>query len=323
MKKIIGIILSGLFCFGVLFGALPGSTQTAVAAAGDTYYYFPNGTSFIYELAVINVERSRNFTLSDPDLAVINLLKDNLIAGYTTVDEGNYRYLNKDLNDDAGGNYIYLGWRTTKDVDEAITGIRVSHTTDSTPPVTEYTDSQKVTWTLVNYGVSNHFIPTKAADFGTVDLNAGAGGMYIYMYYTKDPNFGPPLSYVGSSNTKTLPTSGSITYAEVFDFQNSWYDVNEGTGDEEIYLYTGTHGVVSKIAELRAYLPTVAQYLNQESKYFLPDSYVGEYNKAVGFSNTWGNKKYYVGNTPTAESIAQSLSTLQSLVAQVKGNAHF
>jgi hypothetical protein len=73
-----------------------------------------------------------------------------------------YTKINVDLNQDAGGDYIYLCYK--KGVGAPITGLAVTYNNNLNLPG-GYQD-----WTRVD-----------------VDLNRGAGGAYIWLWYTKDP----------------------------------------------------------------------------------------------------------------------------------------
>ncbi|HZJ83309.1 MAG TPA: hypothetical protein VFD57_05825, partial [Clostridia bacterium] len=81
-------------------------------------------------------------------------------SGYTMID--------KDLNEEASGNYIYLWYKTTTDKDKALRDIRFTY--DSFGDIPSF------------YKKNDH------------DLNAGAGGRYIYMWTTKQSSIGEPIS---------------------------------------------------------------------------------------------------------------------------------
>ncbi|MDD2362128.1 MAG: hypothetical protein PHH84_04105 [Oscillospiraceae bacterium] len=89
--------------------------------------------------------------------------------------------VNIDLNKSVGGEWIYLGYKTTTDKSKAITGI-----------IADYYSSKKSS-DLTNNGIKYKIIP--------VDLNKGASGKYIYLYYTKDQKAGNPISEI---HTKSI-----------------------------------------------------------------------------------------------------------------------
>ncbi len=94
-------------------------------------------------------------------------------------------YLDKDLNDNAGGHYVFIGWSTTADINNAITGLRLLKWENDEPPVSY--DEDGITWNLVQRAVEMRrpFLETYPIIENTnsaIDLNAGAGGDYIYLY---------------------------------------------------------------------------------------------------------------------------------------------
>jgi hypothetical protein len=82
-----------------------------------------------------------------------------LEAGYTDI-------VNKELNEDAGGDYIYLGMKRTFDVNNAVYDLLLTNDV-STPP------SSINGYKLVS----------------SIDLNKDAGGKYIYLYEKRTPSF--------------------------------------------------------------------------------------------------------------------------------------
>ena len=149
-------------------------------------------------------------------------------------------YVNLDLNDDAGGKKIYIGYSYTADPDDAIKEIRLYH--KKNPPKT-MTDDDGRTFTL-------------ASD---LDLNKGAGGDYIYLYTSTESESGKPIidlyaakyfEYALKSRSwydgKTVNTTTDV--AKMWD-SSSRSDLNAGTWDDKIYLmyttvdstFVGTH----------------------------------------------------------------------------------
>ena len=81
-----------------------------------------------------------------------------------------------DLNNNADGYWIYLGYKTTTDASKAITGM-----------VADYWKSKKtgdITYNDIQYTNLK------------VDLNKGITGRYIYLYYTKDKKAGAPITAI-------------------------------------------------------------------------------------------------------------------------------
>lgn len=80
----------------------------------------------------------------------------------------------KDLNCSAGGKYEYLGYTTTTNPNEAIRGMR------------GMTDSRDVCPQTYRLGNCTYYQLHK-------DLNHGAGGHFVYLYWTKEEQAGYPL----------------------------------------------------------------------------------------------------------------------------------
>ena len=126
------------------------------AGSGGAYiyiYYLPgleNDTiTPIAEVATINTSDGESLS--------------NLPAGFVMI--------NHDLNRTVGGDFIYLAYRRRNDPsDDLVTGLRVNH-------IYSFGTSSSNTWYVVTAGY------TSATP---QDLNEGAGGDDIYLYYTND-----------------------------------------------------------------------------------------------------------------------------------------
>lgn len=122
-----------------------------------------------------------------------------------TVPDG-YTKIDVDLNESAGGRYLYLCYSTSREHGAPITAVNAIVNNESTPPGYEK-------------------IP--------VDVNKGAGGDYIYIVFTKDYHFNPitKISVVRSSSPDVWPPN------------SSWYrvsvDLNKKAGGKYIYMIYG------------------------------------------------------------------------------------
>ena len=148
-------------------------------------------------------------------------------------EQGAEGYVNVDLNADAGGDYVYLGYSYTADPADAIKEIRAYHYKN--PPAT-LKDEQGRTFTLVD----------------DVDLNADAGGDYIYLYVTKDSANADPIIRlsaaftVTTSSAKEIWVNGSTVNTDT-RYTAMWgsdkaSDLNKGAGGEYVYLMYTTVG---------------------------------------------------------------------------------
>lgn len=139
-------------------------------------------------------------------------------------DQGAEAYLNVNLNDGTEGKMIYLGYSYTEDPDKAIREIRISHTYFS-PSDTS---------------VGSYGIPYKLVSKS--NLNEGAGGDSIYMYYTKTEHEVTGLPITGIQLKTSVPKrswTDTTEYMPVMRW-DSWNpsNLNGGTSGTPIYLTT-------------------------------------------------------------------------------------
>ena len=128
-------------------------------------------------------------------------------SGYTMID--------KDLNEEAGGDYIYLWYKTTTDKDKALRDIRFT-----------YDDFKDIP----NFYIKNAH-----------DLNAEAGGQYIYMWTTKRSSIGEPITDIKvlfgkNANMPIGYESSMVNYYQKGDMVRERAELNSGAGGYYIYL---------------------------------------------------------------------------------------
>ena len=135
------------------------------------------------------------------------ILKDN---GFTIID--------KDLNAGCGGNthYIYMGYKTTTNPANAITGIYIREGNDTPNSAT----FDGVTAYLLGGSTEDNPGENKP-----VDLNIDAGGATLHVYVSRNTNLAA-ITDIKFSNTNSM--SGYVT-------QN--IDLNKGASGEYIYLH--------------------------------------------------------------------------------------
>ena len=92
--------------------------------------------------------------------------RENCIKQLT---DNGYQYIDLDLNKGAGGDYIYMGYKTTTKYTDAITNLIVSEGKSSDTRIDGY-----------------DYTMTKCLNGFNGDLNKGAGGKWLYLKYTKD-----------------------------------------------------------------------------------------------------------------------------------------
>ncbi|MBO4800596.1 MAG: fibronectin type III domain-containing protein [Bacteroidaceae bacterium] len=163
---------------------------------------------------------------------VIGGSESEVTALKKTLTSQGWKCCDMDLNDNAGGDYIYLLYWTSRlnTEDTYITDfyVRVVETEDSAPSTIEHNGR---TYHLVPYDGGTHFKNLKG------DLNSNAGGAYIHLYYTTD-DF-PDLRAVTEiyfvnvfHRSGSLPQNGKEgTYA---DFNDGIINGNEHNND--IYM---------------------------------------------------------------------------------------
>lgn len=125
--------------------------------------------------------------------------------------------INLDLNKGAGGEWIYLGYKTTNSRDEAITNIVADYYGKKQSKNIQYEDSEMQ---IIN-----------------VDLNKGARGKYIYLYYTRDSKAGKPITDIKGLVGKDVDMESLNGYNGVICTTNGQLmDFNKGAGLSLIHI---------------------------------------------------------------------------------------
>ena len=223
----------------------------------STEYYYPSGTKFV-----------KNFQLTY-DSSKSDAQKQCKPSGYSSSNETtfpdsynakmdythNAAWVNQDLNEDAGGSYVYFGYTLTGDhaADNACksVGIETSEWGNykSDNSVSATVNGKTVTWWKANSGANSTYAPKLYSD-GAVDLNKGAGGKDILLYATYDRNYGPAIACVtviDTSDGETLPPS--IKEGNTYFNGAGWYsaiainsptsgrpDLNRSAGGDDITM---------------------------------------------------------------------------------------
>ncbi len=147
-------------------------------------------------------------------------------------DEG-YTIIHKDLNESAGGDYIYLGYKKTDKYEDAIKNITLLW------GKSENKDSVTIE------GVTYTAVP---ANFNR-DLNKGAGGDYIYMFYTK-------------TERADKTALQDITFDNVQAGSVRGKDLNDNAGGAYIYMHLNRYkpGLTVEVSEQRGSDPAYHPY---------------------------------------------------------------
>ena len=219
MKKAKSII-SAILCAAILLSCAPVfnlnlfSTQASAASYTKKHekeYYYAPGTKFIANLV----------------LGYSSKKADKAKAVVTGV---NYTVINKDLNDGAGGNYIFLGYRSDTDPTNSIKDLRIRNANNQN----NYTAPEnKATYTAV--GKTPISEAGKLGD-GVVDLNMKAGGDYLYYFATKNVLAGDPIVEITIDTNTDISGYETVKFLESANF-NVIADANKGAKGDYIYTH--------------------------------------------------------------------------------------
>lgn len=126
-----------------------------------------------------------------------------------------YEVIEYDLNKNTGGDYIYLGYKTTTDYKEAIKDIVVL---DGNKYMVDTVKINNRTYNICPYDGDSHFKGIKG------DLNSNAGGADLHLFYTKEEDkYKMALRNIRVNNTK----NGAV----------SDMDLNKRAGGDDIFLH--------------------------------------------------------------------------------------
>lgn len=156
-----------------------------------------------------------------PKNAIIGLIiVTSDLGDYSDIEGVRYYKINQDLNEGAGGDYIYI---------YAAVGLDNSTTN---PPITG----------LILHDTEDTSVSDASYTKISTDLNKGADGDYIYLYYTTDPTKGNPIramnvyNYNDNTRVYSYGASSSQIYSSVLNTKGATQDLNEGSGGDYIYL---------------------------------------------------------------------------------------
>ncbi len=219
MKKAKSII-SAILCAAILLSCAPVlnlnlfGTQASAASYTKKHekeYYYAPGTKFIANL-------------------VLGYSSKNADKAKAVVTGVNYTVINKDLNDGAGGNYIFLGYRSDTDPTNSIKDLRIRNANNQN----NYTAPEnKATYTAV--GKTPISEAGKIGD-GVVDLNMKAGGDYLYYFATKNVLAGDPIVEITIDTNKDISGYETVKFLESANF-NVIADANKGAKGDYIYTH--------------------------------------------------------------------------------------
>ncbi|MBO7139521.1 MAG: dockerin type I repeat-containing protein [Prevotella sp.] len=163
------------------------------------------------------------------DVMVIGGSKDETNNLKSTLMEQGWTVITKDLNTGASGDYIFLLYKAESNTD----GINHSYITDF------YIDNEYKP--CITYQGRTYFpVP---CDGGTNfkksngDLNRGAGGDYIYLYYTKN-------HFTDARAITEITFNDTQSGAVGLQGGTTGYDLNKGAGGKHIYMHLTTETAI-------------------------------------------------------------------------------
>ena len=147
--------------------------------------------------------------------------------------------INYNLNKGAGGQNIYLFYETTYDniTHPAITDFYLKSTNDKDDHPNDITYNNRTYHRVANVVGSESFMNS----YG--DLNDGAGGKYIYLYYTTD-------GWDYPRGITTITFSGNSYGAVCGNGTTTPQNLNEGAGGENIYMHYG-YTLTTEVVDVR------------------------------------------------------------------------
>lgn len=267
-------------------------------------YYYPEGTTFVSEIAFARSGYWGNVNLNSTKNKLTN-------AGYSALDW--------DFNDGCGTNsdWIAGGWKNSTDVSRALRDIkfRVADNGGAPQSYNLTVNGRVVTY----YLVGGTYEPNSVSDGGVIDLNGGAGGKYIHAYITRDPNAGPPITGIYFNDKDSR--DGCITCTKL-DATSTKAELNEGAGGSDLYMHYSHNSTQVSTTDLqRVYNLAVTMVPNKTN--YTSDSYRAletAYNNAKPIVETFNQ---YGAASITQAAINTAYNDLNSAVYNAETNLYF
>lgn len=213
--------------------------------SNDSY----KNTAYSRELSALTSDISNSFNPAEEDLTPFYIHTKHYTAeslealkpyiSEVFVSEGATRYaaladmvkygvdgfVDRDLNQSAGGNFVYLGYKRTEKAEDALTDLVVFEGKNPEESKRLDIDGKTVKYTLVS----------------NVDLNSNAGGKWLYLYFSDSANTGNPLKGLRVeeeivSYLKCGVEEVTVKRAEDKVITNENIDLNKSAGGDYLYL---------------------------------------------------------------------------------------
>ena len=153
------------------------------------------------------------------DVVVCGASASNIDGVKQTYTNQGYTFCSMELNEGSGGDWIYVGYK------------KGSRASTNGGYITDFYISNSSSSSIYYNGRTYYPVPTNSGFNG--DLNSGARGDYIYLYYTKN-NFSDKRAV--SSISFDTSSSNAVGLAG----SSSGYDLNAGAGGEYVYMHFST-----------------------------------------------------------------------------------
>lgn len=277
-KKAMSILLAFVMC--VTAFVLCNPIEADALAIGDyvqgRYYYYPEGTQFISGIQF------------GQDSKGDDAYNEATANGYTLLfnDNGGGRL---DFNSGVSGvDYVMLGYKTSTDINDALgTFLRMGHNQGGSSPYTFKVDGKGVSFT--NLGQ---------------DLNADAGGDYIYLYYTQDTSVGLPIVKIAGTTDRNTTKDGYYTVTKN-DSDTEASDANADAGGDYIYMFFDNS---SPYTDVSSYVNALGQAITkaagvQDSSKYTAASWQTYQTALTEANRIWNmyNNKYKAGYATTTQ----------------------
>lgn len=160
------------------------------------------------------------------DVMLVGGSKDEANSLVNSYKQQGWKLIDKDLNAGAGGDYIYLLYKTASSAGinrGYITGFYIKNTTW---PIPDDLTIQNINFHLVTYKGSEHFRGQR----GDLNSNTGDSSDPIHLYYTRD-------YFVDDKVITGISFNSTKEGALGADVSAQGYDLNAGAGGDYIYMH--------------------------------------------------------------------------------------
>ncbi|MBR6104632.1 MAG: hypothetical protein IKP81_06215 [Paludibacteraceae bacterium] len=197
-----------VYCFAALFGAILGVSLASCNSEEEELNESPVSEKLAFDKnetlsdeevlfsTFDNAQKNglKSSTILTYDIKILHGNSDNFPEGQYIGNDGWFNKINIDLNNGAGGEWIYLYYRTANSVENCITNMMgfASGKSYTTTDLMKYMSSCFNTAWFPGFDQNNN----------PVDLNAGAGGKYVYLELSKDRTYAPITGIQIVSTTK-------------------------------------------------------------------------------------------------------------------------